>query len=676
MRKKSYFSNVVKRFTHWSHKGYGLFESFRTVVSIGVLPLSYCLLAMPMATFAQPDSVAVTKNVDIEEVVVNACKKASTYSELTRVVRVVSRDELGQHGAIALGELLEQVAAIDIRQRGAHGVQADINFRGGTFDQVMVLLNGVNITDPQTGHHNLNIPINIDAVERIEILQGPGAREYGAGAFAGAINIITRPDSTNRGKFSVFTGEHGLLKLSVAQNLSKKEKLKTFAAASYDRSDGYIENTDFRNLNVFLHTTGKLAGGEVFVFAGYQDKAFGANSFYTPKYPNQYEVTKAMLGSVGYEHTWGYSVLRANGYYRKHSDKFELFRTNPPLWYTSHNYHTTDVFGAKISGSRFFSWGKADVGLEIRHEEILSNKLGTALKDSVKVWGENIYYKKGDSRNHLIAFTTQSFFLGDLAFSVGGQYNHSNKYGDIWTWGADFSYGLSRKVRPFASVNHSFRLPTFTDLYYQGPTNLGNPNLKAEFATTYETGVKLHFNRWIAEFAGFYRQGNDIIDWVKPANETVWTTVNYTKLNTWGGSVNVTANVKEYGIFTDKLSLSYTYAYSEKGKAELDSYYVLDYLVHNLSLNAYHSIYRGLYLNWTIRYQDRNGEYLRYIDAGTSVPTKYPSTWIVDARVGYSTPKINIYADSRNLFNHFYVDIANVRQPGRWLGIGFNYSFD
>jgi len=665
---------MVKRFTKWSHQGYGVFESFKTVVTIGVLPFSYCLLAMPMATFAQPDSVAVTKNVDIEEVVVNARKKASTYSELTRVVRVVNRDELGQRKATALGELLEQVAAIDIRQRGANGVQADINFRGGSFDQVMVLLNGINISDPQTGHHNLNIPIYIDAVDRIEILQGPGAREYGAGAFAGAINIITKPDGSGRGELSLFAGEYGLTKVSASQNIGTKN-LRSFIATSYDRSDGYIENTDFKNLNIYLHSSYSFNNAELNFFAGYQDKGFGANSFYTPKYPNQYEATRTILGSLGYEKFWNNSSVKAAGYYRKHTDRFELFRTNPASWYTGHNYHATDVYGVKLSAGRFYRWGKTEAGIELRREEILSNKLGTPLADSVKIWGEDVYYKKGDSRNHFYAYTTQSFFFEQLSFSFGGQFNHSNKFGDIWTWGADLSYDLYQFIRPFASVNRSFRLPTFTDLYYQGPTNIGNPNLKAEFATTYETGVKINKNIVMVETALFYRQGTDIIDWVKPANESVWTTINYTKLNTLGTNINLSLNTKNLNIYTDRITLSYAYTESSKGKSELDSYYVLDFLKHCITLYAQHSS-QNLFLNWTLRYQDRNGEYLKYIDTNTSIPTPYPDVLLLDVRAGYRFKSVNIYFDVNNLLDNHYVDIANVNQSGRWVGLGINYRFD
>ncbi|HDP74810.1 MAG TPA: TonB-dependent receptor [Bacteroidales bacterium] len=674
MRKKMFFSNMVMRFTKWSHKGYGVFESFKTVVTIGVLPFSYCLLAMPMATFAQSDSVAITKNVDIEEVVVNARKKASTYSELTRVVRVVNRDELGQRKAMALGELLEQVAAIDIRQRGTHGVQADINLRGGSFDQVMVLLNGVNVSDPQTGHHNLNIPINIDAVDRIEILQGPGAREFGVGAFAGAINIITKPDGSGRGELSLFAGEYGLTKVSISQHIGSKN-FRTFLATSYDKSDGFIENTDFKILNIYLHSSYSFNKAELNLFTGYQDKGFGANSFYTPKYPNQYEATRAILGSLSYDKIWKNFTVKAATYYRKHTDRFELFRTNLAEWYSGHNYHATDVYGSKLSLSRFYQWGKTDVGVELRREELLSNKLGSPLIDSVKVRGDDVYYTKGDSRNHLMAYASQNFFFKQFSFSVGGQFNHSNKFGDIWTWGADLSYDLYQQIRPFASVNRSFRLPTFTDLYYQGPTNMGNPYLHAEFATTYELGLRLNQNSLTAEVALFYRQGTDIIDWVKKANETVWTTVNYTKLNAWGSNINLSVNTKSLNIFTDRITLSYAYIESEKDKSELDSYYVLDYLRHCVTLNIQHA-FKNLYLNWNLRYQDRNGEYLKYTDSNTSIPTSYPDVFLMDVRAGYVFKKVNIYFDVNNLFDSQYVDIDNVKQPGRWIGLGINYRFD
>ncbi|HOY72722.1 MAG TPA: TonB-dependent receptor plug domain-containing protein, partial [Tenuifilaceae bacterium] len=172
------------------------------------------LLGFPLPALAQPDSTSMKVNLDT--VWVFSPQRVSSYSELSRMVGVVKRSELRQMKATSLSEVLERSASIDIRQRGTHGVQADINFRGGSFDQTLVMLNDINISDPQTGHHNLNIPVVLDAVSRIEILQGPGARELGQGAFSGAINIITGPSAKNEFSLSTFAGEYGLLKTSAS----------------------------------------------------------------------------------------------------------------------------------------------------------------------------------------------------------------------------------------------------------------------------------------------------------------------------------------------------------------------------------------------------------------------------------------------------------------------------
>ena len=135
--------------------------------------------------------------------------------QAARIVTVITKSEIERAPAQNLNDLLRYVAGVDIRQRGPFGAQADISIRGGTFDQTLILLNGVNITDPQTGHHNLNLPIDIESIERIEILQGPAAKSFGPNAFNGAINIITGNSKPNHIRSSGMFGQYGLYKASV-----------------------------------------------------------------------------------------------------------------------------------------------------------------------------------------------------------------------------------------------------------------------------------------------------------------------------------------------------------------------------------------------------------------------------------------------------------------------------
>ena len=157
------------------------------------------VLCCAIGLYAQssPDSIS------LNEIEISA-SKIKLYPGSARILTVIEKTEIDQSAVRSIDDLLDYVAGIDVRQRGVNGVQADVSIHGGSFDQILVLLNGVNITDPQTGHYNLDIPLDISDVSRIEILQGSAARILGPNAFSGAINIIT--GENNKNKLSVRNG--------------------------------------------------------------------------------------------------------------------------------------------------------------------------------------------------------------------------------------------------------------------------------------------------------------------------------------------------------------------------------------------------------------------------------------------------------------------------------------
>ena len=184
------------------------------------------IMSFVFKIFAQIDSV------NVDEVVVSANRTPSVYSQTSRVVSIISSKELKNLPVQTIQDVIEYALNADIRQRGSHGVQADVCLRGGSFDQTLILLNGVNISDPQTGHHNLDLPVNIENIERIEILQGPGSRVFGPNAFTGAINIITNNNKQNDNvNISLMGGEHNFFSgfLSSSYNLNK---VKNFVSIS------------------------------------------------------------------------------------------------------------------------------------------------------------------------------------------------------------------------------------------------------------------------------------------------------------------------------------------------------------------------------------------------------------------------------------------------------------
>ena len=117
------------------------------------------------------------------EVTVSGTLAPLTQLQSARIVSVLSRQDIEQAAAQSVNDLLKSVAGVDVPQRGSFGIQTDIGIDGGTFDQVTLLLNGVDIGNPQTGHLSADFPVSISDIERIEVLEGAASRIYGGQSF-------------------------------------------------------------------------------------------------------------------------------------------------------------------------------------------------------------------------------------------------------------------------------------------------------------------------------------------------------------------------------------------------------------------------------------------------------------------------------------------------------------
>ena len=189
MRKKQKNAKIV--FRRWTRTSYAVFSSLGKTVKIGVLGVGMLgLCHQPVLAQKESDTLGMsTKHLD--DVVISG-ERPEAFQPIVEVVAVLTQKDVERAAVQNLSDLLTYLQGVDVRSRNREGVQADISLRGGTFDQVAILLNGINFTDPQTGHFNLNLPIDLQSIERIEILQGPGAWSAGNIAFSGAINIVTK----------------------------------------------------------------------------------------------------------------------------------------------------------------------------------------------------------------------------------------------------------------------------------------------------------------------------------------------------------------------------------------------------------------------------------------------------------------------------------------------------
>jgi iron complex outermembrane receptor protein len=322
-----------------------------------------------MHSFAQ-EKDSIKMKVELGGVEIIGQRTPSVFNSPARTITVISPEEIKATHSSTLQDILEQIPFVDIRQRNIHGVQADVSFRGGSFDQVMILINGVNITDPQTGHFNLDLPVELGSVERIEILHGSGSRLYGSNALKGLIYIITRKnENTVTGGFDY--GQHGLLHTFASAGIVTG-KLYNNISFSKDISGGYTVNTDY-NITHFYYRggiKGRLA--ELGWQAGTGGKAFGANDFYSPSFPEQYEETSSKFGSIGLS-TNGKIKFSATGYWRGHNDHFLLKRSDPKFY---QNYHQTGIYGLRTNVLFTTALGKTSMGFDHRFEVIADFAVG------------------------------------------------------------------------------------------------------------------------------------------------------------------------------------------------------------------------------------------------------------------------------------------------------------
>ncbi len=667
-------------FKRWKDAGYAVFSTLKRSVRIGVLSIAYFSCLGVYTTFAQVETDTLNTRIKLNEVEVSARRSPVLYSEVGRVVTVLSRGQIDNMAVQSIQELLRTALGVDVRERGPLGAQADVSMRGGTSDQVMILLNGINITDPQTGHHALNLPVDLQSIDRIEIIQGSGARIYGPNAFNGAINFITGESSNNKIKVNSSGGENNLYNIGGAI-FHQQGVLKNYVAAQKTSTDGYINNTDFNTLNLFYHGQLQLSQEKLSFQLGYTEKEFGANAFYSATYPNQFEATRTLFSSLSME-TGRRVKVRPHIYWRRHNDRFELFRNNKnaPSWYSGHNYHLTDVTGAAVNVSIPHALGVTSIGGEFRGESVWSNVLGTLMNEPIGVPKESgAYFTHSYTRINTSFFFEHNINIYSFNISAGVLANKNSQTGVGVNWfpGVDVSYWLTSHLKWMAAYNKSLRLPTFTDLFYDGPNNVGNTNLKPEEANSFESGFRYRQKGVDLHAGGFYRRGENLIDWGKMQGETVYTTSNINEVKALGVESSAVLQLDELlpQQWIRNLNISYNWIMQKKSTPEnYQSVYVLNHLKHKLNVGFEHGTgIKPLSVHWNFLFRDREGG---YIASSTQQQIDYEPVWLTDLRVIWKQPNYKIYAEATNLMNQKYSDLGELVQPGRWFRVGFSMNFN
>jgi vitamin B12 transporter len=610
--------------------------------------MSVFLLAAVIAK-AQEDSL---RTIEMTNVTIHENRFEIPFAEASRNISIIDSEDIKRIAARSLPEILSYVPGVDIRQRGPFGAQADISIRGGSFEQTLILINGIKMSDPQTGHHSLSLPINIHNIDRVEVLKGPGARIFGQNAFNGAVNFITKIPEEQAVYVNFYAGNFGLLGISASLSLPHNE-YKQYISLSRDISNGYRYNTDFQINNLFYQSELNAFGGQFNILGGIVDRKFGANGYYASlQYEDQYEEVTTSLLSIGYSRQIENLSIKPRIYWRRNQDDYLFFRNNPSVY---RNNHFTNVWGAEVNSSYQSILGETGFGFEVRSERIMGDweRGGEATKSNLHGFHRE---KAGLYVEHKLKLLNKTLHITPGAFVSG-----YSDFGINAFPGLDIGYSPVSVLRFYGNVGKSFRIPTFYDQYYRSPVEIGNPDLDPETAVSYEGGVR-YFNKGVSwEVNYFHQRADQIIDWVM--EEDIWYSRNFSDVMTQGAEFSMNLNLNEITgnkSFIDHLLISYNHINSSITKPEgIVSKYALDNLQDQLIFGFRHKIIKGLSNNLRTRMVNRVNQ---------------SSYWLWDAKLNYDFKSLNVFSEISNIADVDYVEVMTP-MPGRWFRIGANYKF-
>ena len=665
-------------FRHFGNKGYSLFACLGREVVCSVLSVATLTYASAESVSTHPvvtDSASMTtaREMMLEEVSVTGSRTPLTKSQAARMVTVLDRRDIAQAPVQSINDLLKYAVGVDVRQRGPIGAQTDISIRGGTSEQIILLLNGINICDPQTGHNAMDLPVDLSEIVRIEVLEGPSGRVYGSSSLVGAINIVTRPDSETSANVTLEGGSYGYGKVSARANL-KQKAWNNQLSAGYSRSDGYSRskagtlNTDFSGSKAFYQ--GQFESNDVNInwHLGIADKGWGSSTSYaSPKWQadDQYEHTTKIYSAIQAETHCGKLRLMPSIYWNQNYDRYEGYRDQPEKM--KYNYNRTDVYGVNLSS--YFDWvaGRTAFGAEIRNEDLVGGNLGEPLSQTHHIKGTDRDYTLGVNRTNISGYLEHNLLLEHLTVSAGlvaVKNTWSNMNMSIYP-GIDLSYRPNSNWKLHASYNTSLRMPSFTEMYYKLQGYQADPHLKPEEMQAVETGFTFHSSLFTFNTALWYHHGKNMIDWIMDTSkgtEAVWQSVNHTKINSLGLELGTT-----FFIRNSRFAMNYSYIHQDKVQEEhIVSQYALEYLRHKLTATADVPLTMRLTLGLHFRWQDRVGQYTDFDGAVHD----YEPYALLDARLTWLQNKWKIYAEATNLLDKRYHDYGLVEQPGRWIIVG------
>ena len=487
------------------------------------------IFSLPVnSSFAQ-----IEKEIQLEKVeIISSPRIEMPYLDNSINIITISKEQIENSTATNISELLQQAAGVDIRRRGAEGMQADLYIRGGSFDQTLLLIDGIKVEDPQTGHHTMNMTLPLEVIEKIEIIKGSAGRMYGQNAFTGAVNIITKKNINNNISVGLSKGSFNQNRFGITiENQSKKSGF-IFNFKRKD-SEGYRYNTDFKNNQIFIKSNFKIKDQKISAIAAFNERKFGANGFYaSPSAIDQYEETQASLIGISTFYKKNDLIIKPKFYWKRNQDIYIYLRHDPSVY---RNLHISNKVGIDINANKRNSLGSIGFGFDISKVFLSSNNLGQRDRTMINLFLEQ-QIQFADKKIDITPGFALSYF-SDISEKLNFESNFFKNF--FFYPGVDFGFNLNKFFKLHSNIGYTYRIPTYTDLFYSSPTTLGNQELKLEKAITKEIGLKYMRNNLNINISFYERDASNIIDYVKNEESDPWQANNIREIITNGFELNM-----------------------------------------------------------------------------------------------------------------------------------------
>ncbi len=601
------------------------------VVTVTVLIAT--LFACSSVASAQQDTMETT----LDSVTVTAGMLPVQLRNATRSVEVITAREIRDVAAPSPDDALRRLSGAWTQRRGPYGMQTDLALRGGTFGQTLVLLDGMRIGDPQTGHHALQLPLPVAVIDRIEVLPGHGSALLGADALGGAVNFVPAAGGPLRMNTRLEGGSFGLLDAALDASWGG-EVIPSRTAVDYRTSDGWRAGTDFDHVYVSHLSRLETLAGRMNLIVAYADKDFGAFDFYSPGrgIPSR-ERVRVGFAALGLRRGLGNTELQATVFVRDLRDRFH-FDTRIPDRFV--NEHRTQLAGGRLQAVAAMGEDMTlSAGLEANADRIRSSNLG----DHDRQW---LSVSAASSWHAAPWMEADAGLRLDVHDSHRPQLNPTA--GLLFRMGEDWSARLS--------AGRSFRLPTYTDLYYHDPATQGNLDLHPESAWSAEAVVTWQPLQVIGmTMTVFRRDQRELIDYVQQNAGDIFRAMNFTGAVIEGLDISaewkaaVPGRLERAGLSLQFLSM------------DLDTRgaYLTRYALSAPS-RLLHAVFSGTL----------PGE-LRWHGTVIAVDQQTARDYItVDLVLRRNIGSVNLYLAADNLTNSAIEEFPGLPLPGRWLRAG------